>query len=155
MHDHPIVHEGSIRIAAPRKKVWSVITCGEKSEKTLCAWVGGADAGGLFFQGDWRRGGEVKMLDGKDNGAVVRIIDCEPGVHLKYEQVATLEKGRRDDSENEWTGISDEFRLQDDPAEDAGTLLYLVARYPEFCRATLPAEFQKSMQKIRQLAEDS
>lgn len=156
MSAHPIVFDDSIKISAPCGKVWSAITCGgREGEKSLCAWVGGPDGRGFFFQGGWRLGGEIKMFDDEENGAVVRVTEFVPDAHLKYEQIATLSKGKRDDSETEWSGISDEFKLVNcsDESGNAGTELSVAAYYPEHCRESLSTEFRRSMEKIKELAE--
>ena len=155
MSAHPVVFEDSIKIAAPRKKVWSVIVCGREDEKSSCPWVAAPDGGGFFFQGGWREGGEVKMFGPDESGAVVRVSDFALNARLKYEQIAALDKGRRDDSESEWRGVSDEFNLSEysEGGDVAGTVLTVTARYPESCRESLSQEFRRSMKKIKELSE--
>src|SRR5882757_1768837 len=87
----------SVRIRAPRKKVWETML----NDSTYREWADEFSPGS-YYTGDWSEGGEMRFLapgkDGAIAGLISTIMEIRPYEFLAIEHQGSIHDGKEDHS---------------------------------------------------------
>lgn len=138
----------SIKINAPRERVWNVLI----GEKTYPEWTS-VFAPGSQVKTDWKEGSKALFTDGKGNGMVSTIAKNIPNEFLSIRHLGMVKDGVEEltgDEDNKWAGAMENYTLK---KSDGGTELVIDmdtdTEYKEYFSKTWP----KALDKVKELAE--
>ncbi|MCI0449246.1 MAG: SRPBCC domain-containing protein [Chlorobi bacterium] len=138
----------SIKINAPRKKVWSVLF----DDPTYRNWTS-VFAPGSYAETDWKEGSKALFLDGKGNGMVSRIAKSNPHEYLSINHIGIIKDGIEDTQSDEvkkWAGALENYTLN----ENSGVTELKIDmdsdnEYKDYFSKTWP----KALEKVKELSE--
>lgn len=81
----------SIKINAPKERVWNVML----EDETYRLWTS-AFTEGSYFKGSWAQGSKILFLDLDNNGMVATIVDSRPHEFISIEIDGFIENGVED-----------------------------------------------------------
>jgi hypothetical protein len=140
----------SIKINAPREKVWDVLL----GEKTYPEWtsVFSPDSTSTA-ETDWQKGSKAIFGDGKGNGMVSRIAQNVPNEFMSIEHLGMIVNGVEDmtsDKVKAWAGAHENYTLKE---SGSGTELFIDMdsdkEYKDFFQTTWP----KALDKVKEISE--
>jgi uncharacterized protein YndB with AHSA1/START domain len=101
----------SIKINAPKEKVWDVLL----GKKTYPEWTS-VFAPGSEAETDWKEGSRALFTDGKGNGMISRIAKNIPNEFISIEHLGMIENGVEDltsDKVKAWAGAHENYTLKE------------------------------------------
>jgi hypothetical protein len=101
----------SIKIKAPKQKVWSILM----DDKTYRTWTS-AFAEGSYAVTDWKEGSKALFLDGKGQGMVSTIAKNIPNEFLSIKHLGFVKNGIEDTKSDEvkaWAGAMENYTLKE------------------------------------------
>lgn len=135
----------SIRIMAPRERVWRTLW----EDETFRQWGNVIDEG-QHMVGELEQGREVQFLSASGYGVTSLVEEIRPHAFVSFRQMADTEDDGAREREKEWTGGTESYSL----AEDEGvTTLTVSIDVPHGLEETFQDRFPKALERIRILAE--
>ncbi len=138
----------SIKIKAPKEKVWNVLL----DDKTYRVWTSEFSPGSHAIT-DWKKGSKALFLDGKGQGMVSTIADNRPNEYLSIKHLGIIKDGVEDfDSAavKAWAGAEENYTIK----ENGGITELRIDmdsddEYKEYFLKTWP----KALEKLKELSE--
>jgi hypothetical protein len=135
----------SIRIEAPRERVWAVLW----QDATYRDWTS-VFAEGSYAVSDWNEGSSIQFLDPKSGGGMSAVIvKKRPNELMSFKHVAEIRDGR-EQPPAEWSGALETYTLDD---TDGATTLTVDLDAAEEYREMFEDKFPKALQRVKTLAE--
>lgn len=138
----------SIKINAPREKVWNVLF----GEKTYPEWTAEFSPGSQV-ETDWKEGSRAVFGDGKGNGMVSKIARNVPNEYLSINHLGIIKDGVEDLTSEEtkkWSGAHENYTLKEAGGETELKIdMDSVDEYKDYFNETWP----KALGKVKQLSE--
>lgn len=78
----------SIKINAPKKRVWDTML----ADETFRLWAGEISEG-AYYQGDWEQGSKITFINASGNGVLSRIAENKPYELILIENYGVIENG--------------------------------------------------------------
>jgi len=138
----------SIKIKAPKEKVWSVLL----DDENYRIWTS------IFAEGshavtDWQEGSKALFLDGKGRGMVSTIEKNKPNEFLSIKHLGFVKNGIEDTESDEvkkWAGAMENYTLK----EDGGKTDLMIEmdsddEYKDYFLKIWP----QALEKVKELAE--
>ncbi len=140
----------SIKINAPKEKVWSTML----GDKTYPEWTA-VFAPGSRAETDWQKGSKAIFSDGKGNGMVSTIAENRPNEYLSIKHLGMIKDGVEDttsDNVKAWAGAMENYTLK----ETGGVTEVKIEmdtdpEYKEYFSKTWP----RALDKVKEIAEKS
>jgi len=138
----------SIKIAAPREKVWQVMLDPKTYQKWTSEFMEGS-----YYEGSWEKGKEIRFLGSGDGGMRAIIAENKPHEFLSIKHIAVIE-ANSNAAENQESPSSDwDYENYTLLQSNGGTELIVEvdgdAEYEEWLHETWP----KALLKLKQLCE--
>lgn len=142
----------SIKINAPKEKVWNTMLGEESYKKWTDVFMAGS-----YYEGDWNEGSKIFFLapdeSGKVGGMVSRIKENRQYEYVSIEHLGMVQNGKEDTSSDEvkkWAGALENYTFK----ENNGTTEVLVdmdsnAEYKEMFEEMWP----KALKKLKKFSE--
>ncbi len=142
----------SIKINAPKEKVWNAMLGKESYKKWTDVFMAGS-----HYKGDWNEGSKILFIapdeSGKMGGMVSRIKENRKYEYVSIEHLGMVQNGKEDTSSDDvkkWAGALENYTFK----ENNGTTEVLVdldsnEEYAEMFEDMWP----KALQKLKKLAE--
>jgi len=138
----------SIKINAPREKVWNVLIGGKTYPEWTAAFAPGSQA-----ETDWKEGSKALFTDGKGNGMVSTIAKNKPNEFLSIKHLGMVKDGVEDltsDKVKQWSGAMENYTLK----ETGGVTELKIDmdsddEYKDYFSKTWP----KALDKVKELSE--
>lgn len=138
----------SIKIKAPKQKVWSTLL----DDKTYRIWTS-VFAEGSYAVTDWKEGSKALFTDGKGQGMVSTIAKNIPNEFLSIRHLGMVKDGVEDTESDEvkaWAGAMENYTLK----ENGGITELKVdmdsnAEFKDYFSETWP----KALEKVKELSE--
>lgn len=140
--------EKSIKINAPKEKVWEVLVNSDLNQTWYAVF-----SEGTFAETDWKIGSKVIFADKSGSGLVGKITENEFCKVLSIEYTGTLEQGREDtesDSAIEFKGAHEKYVLAE---QENFTTLEIASDMNEEYFDSMFDMWDKALLKIKELAE--
>lgn len=138
----------SIRINAPREKVWKTLW----EDASYRAWTS-AFSEGSYAKTDWKKGSKVYFLNSNDEGMVAEIADARPNEYMSIRHLGEV-KGGVEDTLSEriksWAGAMENYTLQ---TVDGKTELIVDMDLTEEMKDYFATTWPKALDKLKELAE--
>ena len=140
----PITKQFSIRIKAPKEKVWQTLW----EDKTLRDWANIIDEG-MYMTGEMKEGNEVQFISPLTGYGVTSLIEkLIPNEFVSFKHQMDMKNG--EEREKEWTGGTESYSL----TENNGiTTLTVKLDVPPDQVETFEVRFPKALQRVKILAE--
>jgi uncharacterized protein YndB with AHSA1/START domain len=139
----------SIRINAPREKVWNALW----DLQNYREWTKPFSADSHAETDNWKKGTDVKFGDGKGNGMVARVIDNRPNEYMSFEHYGEIKDGVVD-TESErvksWAGAHENYTLK---GENGSTELVVDLDMNDEWKGFFDEAWPKALDKVKELAE--
>ena len=100
----------SIRIKAPKEKVWSVLL----EDTTYRQWAGAFYPGSYAKTDNWKEDSKVYFLSPEGDGMVSRIAIHKPSEIISFEHIGMIKEGREyfsDPQIKEWQGFKETYQV--------------------------------------------
>lgn len=141
--------EFSIKIQAPRNKVWGTLW----DDKTFRDWGNIIDEG-QYMVGEMKEGNEVQFISSVSGYGVTSLIEkLDPHKFVLFRQMAdtadTKESGEQE-REKEWTGGTETYSLVE---KEGVTTLVVELDVPRGQEETFKVRFPKALERVKILAE--
>lgn len=142
----------SIKIHAPKEKVWNTMLGKESYKKWTDVFMAGS-----YYEGDWNKGSKILFLapdeSGKMGGMVSRIKESRKFEYVSIEHLGMVQNGKEDTSSDDvkkWAGALENYTFK----ESNGTTEVLVDmdsndEYKEMFEEMWP----KALQKLKKITE--
>lgn len=138
----------SIKINAPKEKVWNVLL----EDKTYRVWTAEFSPGSHAVT-DWQEGSKTLFLGANGNGMVSTIVKNMHNEFLSIKHLGNVKDGAEDfDSEEakEWSGAMENYTLkQTDGVTELKVDMDIADRYNDYFSKTWP----KALKKVKELSE--
>ncbi len=138
----------SVRIRAPRKKIWETML----KDSTYREWAD-VFSPGSYYTGDWSEGSEMRFLapgkDGTIAGLISTIMEIRPHEFLAIEHQGSIHEGKEDYS-SYWAGALETYTFED--AGD-GTDMLVTMDVDDTHKKTFGNLWPKALRKLKELAE--
>ncbi len=134
----------SIRIRAPRARVWKILW----DDTTYRQWTS-VFAEGSHAESDWQEGSRVRFLGGQGQGLFSRIARLVPNELMIFEHLGEIRNGV-EEIDGRWQGLFETYALF---AEGDTTLLRVEVDMPDDYRKMFESIFPQALQKVKALAE--
>jgi hypothetical protein len=138
----------SIKINAPRKKVWDVLF----DDNTYRIWAA-EFMPGSYAETDWKEGSRALFLDGSRSGMISQIARNKPNEFMSIKHLGMYKDGVEDTASEEtkkWSGALENYTLEQ---SNGGTELKIhmdsVDEYKDFFQKTWP----KALERVKELSE--
>jgi uncharacterized protein YndB with AHSA1/START domain len=138
----------SIRINAPREKVWKTLW----EDASYRAWTS-AFAEGSYAKTDWKKGSRVLFLNEKEEGMVAEIADTKPNEYMSFRHLGMIKDGKEDtqsETVKAWVGATENYTLKN---VDGKTELLVDMDITEDMKAYFSEAWPKALDKVKELAE--
>jgi len=140
----------SIKINAPKERVWSVLL----DDETYRSWTSVFSPGSHAVT-DWKEGSKVLFLDGKGQGMVSTIAANKPKEYLSIKHLGIVKDGVEDldsDTVKGWAGAFENYTLK----ETGGITELLIDidsddEFKEYFLKTWP----RALEKVKELSESN
>jgi uncharacterized protein YndB with AHSA1/START domain len=143
--------EFSVRIDAPREKVWETMLGDATYRQWTSIW-----AEGSHYVGDWSEGSRILFLAPGEKGPagmVSRIRRNRPHELISIEHVGVVEDGEEDTSSEAvaaWAGALENYTFRE---VDGGTEVRVEMDTTEEFREMFEATWPKALERLKELAE--
>ena len=138
----------SIRIDAPREKVWKTLW----EDASYRAWTA-AFAEGSRAKTDWKKGSKVLFVNGDDEGMVAEIADTRPNEYMSFRHLGMIKDGKEDTQSEKvkaWAGAMENYTLQTiDGKTELIVDMDVTTEMKDYFEQTWP----KALDKLKELAE--
>ncbi|HEX2631131.1 MAG TPA: SRPBCC domain-containing protein [Chitinophagaceae bacterium] len=138
----------SIRIDAPREKVWKALW----EDANYRAWTA-AFSEGSYAKSDWKKGSKVYFLNSNEEGMVAEIADVRPNEYMSFRHLGEV-KGELEDTMSEriqaWAGAMENYTLK---TVDGKTELVVDMDLTEDMKDYFEKTWPKALDKLKELAE--
>jgi uncharacterized protein YndB with AHSA1/START domain len=138
----------SIRIDAPREKVWKTLW----EDASYRAWTA-AFSEGSYAKTDWKKGSKVLFLNSNEEGMVSEIADARPNEYMSFRHLGMVKDGKEDtqsESVKAWAGGTENYTLK---TVDGKTELVVDMDMTEDMKAYFAETWPKALDKLKELAE--
>ncbi len=139
----------SVKIAAPRDKVWAKMT----EADSYRAWAK-AFSPNSQFEGEWKQGAKMKFFDPDMGGTVADLTKIVPGQHIHAEHVALLKKDGTSYTDGEmadkWIGATETYSLEE---KDGATELHVRVKTHEDFAAMFDGGWPTALETLKGLCE--
>ncbi|MEO8068230.1 MAG: SRPBCC domain-containing protein [Flavobacteriales bacterium] len=138
----------SIRINAPRERVWRVLW----DDATYSQWTAPFGAGGRAVS-DWKEGSRVHFLSAEGDGMFSVIERREENAFMGFKHLGMLKGGEEqpaDDAIREWAGAKEEYTLKQN---NDGTDLSVAMDVGDSEVPAFKEMFPKALAIVKKLAE--
>src|SRR4030095_5360845 len=138
----------SIKINAPREKVWNVLIGGKTYPEWAAAFAPGSQA-----ETDWKEGSKALFTDGKGNGMVSEIEQNRPTEFLSIKHLGMVKDGVEDltsDKVKEWAGAMENYTLKE---TNGATELKVDMDTGEEYKGYFSKTWPKALNKVKELSE--
>jgi uncharacterized protein YndB with AHSA1/START domain len=143
----------SIKINAPKQKVWDVMLGDETYRQWTSVFMTGS-----YFEGSWEEGSKILFLapgkNGKASGMVSRIAENRPHEFISIEHLGMVEDGVEDTSSEAtkgWAGALENYTFKE--TEDGGTEVLVDMDIDEKEKEMFDRIWPQALQKLKELAE--
>ena len=133
----------SIRINAPKAKVWEVLW----NDDTYKQWTAVFSEGSRAVS-DWNEGSKILFLDAKGDGMFSVIEKKIPNQQMSFKHMGEIKDGV--ETETEWAGAMENYFLAE---TENGTELTTVMDSNEEFKEYFETTFPKALQMVKQLSE--
>ena len=139
----------SIKIDAPKKKVWNTML----DLETYKQWTNAAWPGSTYI-GEWKEGENIRFVSHEGSGTLATITTCTPHDHLLATHIAVLLPGGVEDRDSDmakgWVGTAEEYTFTEN---HGGTELTVVMKInPEWAEMFLN-DWPKALAKLKEICE--
>jgi hypothetical protein len=136
----------SIKIKAPREKVWSTLW----DDKTFRDWANIVDEG-TYMTGEMKEGNKVQFISSVSGYGVTSLIEkLSLNEFVLFRQVADTKDSGKREREKEWTDGTESYEL----IEKGGiTNLTVNIDVPPGQEETFKIRFPKALERVKMLAE--
>ena len=138
----------SVKIHAPKEKVWKVLWDNDSYEKWTSVFSEGSHA-----VTDWNEGSEVLFLGAEGDGMYSTIAKKIPNEFMSFEHLGMVKdkkKQPQDDETKAWAGAKENYYLKGSGNETELVVeLDIVDEHEQYFKDTFP----KALDKVRQLSE--
>jgi uncharacterized protein YndB with AHSA1/START domain len=141
----------SVRIDAPKEKVWETMLADATFREWTAVW-----AEGSHYVGDWSEGSKILFLapgEKGSSGMVSRIRANRPHEFISIEHLGVVEGGKEDTSSDAvagWAGALENYTLRE---ADGGTDVLIEMDSVEEYREMFETTWPKALEKLKELAE--
>ena len=140
----------SIKIKAPKERVWSVLL----DDETYRSWTSVFSPGSHAVT-DWKEGSKALFLDGKGQGMVSEIAENKPNEYLSIKHLGIVKDGVEEldsDAVKGWAGALENYTLK----ESGGTTELKIEmdsddEFKEYFLKTWPS----ALEKVKELSESN
>jgi uncharacterized protein YndB with AHSA1/START domain len=142
-------HQFTIRIAAPREKIWEVLW----NKDTYQKWTSAFMEGSTVETDSWKKGSKVRFVDAKGSGMVAMIAENVPNEFMSFKHLGEVKNGVEDttsDKVSSWAGAMEEYSLKKDG--DETELVIEMDITPEFSDYFLKT-WPKALENVKRLSE--
>ncbi|MBE0601310.1 MAG: SRPBCC domain-containing protein [Firmicutes bacterium] len=138
----------SLSIQAAAHRVWQTLW----EDASFRNWSSLIDEG-TYMQGDLRQGQEVQFLSSVNGYGVTALVEAlVPDAFVQFRYQADTQGGGQQTRENQWTGGTEQYILQE---QKSGILLTLKMDVPPDLIQTMQSRVPKALDRIKALAERS
>ena len=139
----------SIKIKAPKEKVWNVLW----NDDTYRKWTE------VFSEGshavtDWKEGSEVLFLSEDGKGMYSAIDKKIPNEYMSFKHLGVVkdkEKQPMDEETKEWSGAREDYSLKEsDGVTELSVAMDIAESYEDYFKNTFP----KALEKVKELSEN-
>lgn len=138
----------SIKIKAPREKVWKVLW----DDVTYRQWTR-PFMEGSYAESDWNEGSKILFLSPGGDGMYSRIARKIDNEIMSFEHQGVMKSGREmplDDDTRKWSGSQENYTLKEtDGSTELTVELDMNEEYQKYFQETFP----KALEQVRVLAE--
>ena len=136
-------------IFAPKKKVWdTMLNLDTYKEWTNAAWPGST------FEGQWKKGSDIRFVGADSSGTLATIIDLEPYQRVVAKHIAILLKGgaedRTSDDAKRWVGTTERYDF--DESNGTTTLNLTIKITPEW-EQMMKEGWPLALNKLKEITE--
>lgn len=138
----------SIRIDAPREKVWKTLW----EDASYRAWTS-AFSEGSHVKTDWKKGSKVLFLNEKEEGMVSEIADARPNEYMSFRHLGEVKDGVEDTQSERvkaWAGGTENYTLK---TVEGKTELLIDMDMTEEMKPYFEETWPKALDKLKELAE--
>jgi hypothetical protein len=138
----------SIRIKAPRDKVWTTLW----EDQTYRQWTG-AFSEGSYAVSDWKEGSKILFLSPSGEGMHSIIAMKIPNEFMSFKHLGIVKDGKEqaetEESKN-WAGATENYTLLEQPdGTELVVAMDVTEEYEDYFKKTFP----KALEKVKTLAE--
>lgn len=138
----------SIRIDAPREKVWKTLW----EDASYRAWTA-AFSEGSYAKTDWKKGSKVLFLNANEEGMVSEIADTRPNEYMSFRHLGMVKDGKEDtqsESVKAWAGGTENYTLK---TVDGKTELLVDMDITVEMKDYFDKTWPQALDKLKELAE--
>lgn len=138
----------SVKINAPRKRVWNTMLQDETYRQWTRPFVEGS-----HYRGSWEEGSKIQFLDPKGQGMVSRIARNKPHEFISIEHLGFVADGEEDTdsaSAKALAGARETYRLIE---TNGATTVEVQMDTDEQYKAMFKDMWPKALQKLKELSE--
>lgn len=136
----------SIKIEAPKEKVWNVLW----NDATYRMWTS------VFHEGshavtDWKEGSKVLFLGPDGSGMYSTIAKKIPNEFMSFKHLGEVKEGK-EQPQSEWSGAMENYTLKEtDGSTELIVEMDITEGFQDYFRETFP----KALEKVKELSESS
>lgn len=135
----------SVRINAPREKVWGVLWTDDTYRKWTSVFSPDSHA-----QSDWKEGSRIHFLDGKGNG-MYSVIETKTGnAQMTFKHLGEIKNGVESPAKSEWGESRESYFLKE---KDGQIELTVELDAPEEFKQYFSEVFPKALDLVKILSE--
>lgn len=139
----------SVRINAPKEKVWDILWNDESYRKWTSVFQEGSHA-----VTDWKEGSKVLFLSGDGNGMYSTVARNIPYELMSFKHRGEVKNGVEeplDEKTKLWSGAMENYTLNEvDGGTELVTEMDIIEEYEDYFNGTFP----KALAKVKELAEN-
>jgi len=138
----------SIKIKAPREKVWKVLW----NDQTYRMWTS-VFSEGSYAVSDWKEGGKILFLSAEGDGMFSTIAKNVPNSLMSFKHLGVVKKGKEepvDEETKKWSGAEENYLLQENDGEtELKVDMDTTDDFLQYFNDTFP----KALEKVKTLSE--
>jgi len=136
----------SVRINAPREKVWNVLW----GDDTYLQWTKPFGEGGKVVTDNWKEGSKVLFLGADGSGMFSTVASNKPNEYMSFKHLGEMKEGKEQPA-SDWAGSMENYTLKD---ANGGTELLVDMDVAEEYEEMFSGIFPKALNIVKELSEN-